>query len=141
MADTKLAYGTTTAITITLDSLANGSSATSAEIDNTTDLFLDALVEVVVTTGTVGSNPHVKVYALSSVDGTNFASDSNKKLIDTIDTPASSTTYRSRAASVALAFGGVLPPKWKIVVENATGDALAASGNSAQYRGVYSTTV
>jgi hypothetical protein len=35
--------------------------------------------------------------------------------------------------SVAQAFGGNLPPSYKIYVVNNTGAALAGAGNSAQY--------
>ena len=41
--------------------------------------------------------------------------------------------------SVAAAFGGVLPPKFKLVAYNDVGVALAASGNSAYIRGLYHT--
>jgi hypothetical protein len=48
----------------------------------------------------------------------------NTKLIGVISTPASGTAYESDVMSVAAAFGGSLPNKWGVIVENKTGSAL-----------------
>lgn len=132
MSTVKLAYGAATSLTITLNSLASGSAATSSAIAQSTDLALDALVEILVTTGTVGTNPNVAVYAIPSLDGTNYGDVTNAPLIGTISTPSSATAYR-KTMSVAQAFGGNLTPSYKIYVTNNTGAALAGSGNSGQY--------
>ncbi len=150
--DVKLAYGTATSITITLNSLGSNAAREGTAVDNGTNLFLDALVEVLVTAGTVAADKRVLVYAYDSADGTNYSdnvtgsdaaltmrSPTNLRLIGVIETPTNSVAYRSAALSVARAFGGRLPPKWGIVVENRSGAGLAASGNSAQYRGVFET--
>ena len=150
--DIKLGLGTATAFTITLNSLGSASARESTAIDNSTNLYLDAVVEVLVNVGTVASDKRVYIYAYDSIDGTNYSdnatgsdaaltmrSPTNLKLIGVIECPTSSISYRSAACAVAPAFGGRLPAKWGIVVYNVTGAAFAASGCSAQYREVYET--
>jgi hypothetical protein len=38
--------------------------------------------------------------------------------------------------SIAAVFGGIMPPKWGLVIMNYSGAALAASGNTVKYRAV-----
>src|SRR5438093_2203294 len=72
----KTAYGTTaTAITITLTSLASSATAgrQSTPVDNTSNLFLDALVQVQLTVPTGGSSANDKcayVYVFATADTT-----------------------------------------------------------------------
>lgn len=138
----KAAYGTTTAITVTVNSLANNGSATSTAIDNTTNLFLDANVEVVVVSAASGTSAtgFVEVFAKGSIDNTDFSSDTADRKIGTIGVVANGTTYKG-IFPVAQAFGDILPPYWQIRVRNASGAALAASGSSASYRGIHIETV
>lgn len=156
---TKSQYGTSAqAITCTLASLASGSARGSTAIDNTTNLFLDSLVTVKIKTGATGSvaADYVAVYAFATTDGgasysEGFAgtdgafsgSVSNLRLVGIIACPAATTTYTMVAASVAAAFGGVLPDHWGIVVLNKTSAALdATEGNhTKQYQGAYAQNV
>lgn len=141
MADVKIAYQAAQSLTVTgLSTLANGSNAISDAVDNTTNKFLDYLVEVSATVGTVSGNKRFLVYATSSVDGTNYSDSSdvsNMKLLGIVNAPSNSTAYRSPAFSVASAFGGTIPNHFKIVVRNDSGAAFTAG--SAQYRGTYNT--
>jgi hypothetical protein len=86
----------------------------------------------------------VVVYATSSVDGTNYSEDTtgNAQLMAFVGAVSMAGTptapgWRSRAFSLAAAFGGTVPPKWKLVFlnDNST-TALNSTGNSVQYRGV-----
>lgn len=158
MANIKLEYGTSTAITITLASLAASTTAgrESTAIDNGTNKFIDALVTVIcqLATGTPASEQGIYVYAYGSEDGTNyqdnatgsdaaltFRSPTNMVLLGRIETPAAVTggqTFKG-VFSVAQGFGGILPRKWGIVVKNSSNLALASSGNSASYTGIYYT--
>ena len=46
--------------------------------------------------------------------------------------------WRSAMMSVASAFGGIVPPKWKVLIMNDNSTtALAGSGNTVQYRGIH----
>jgi hypothetical protein len=157
MANVKLAYSASANFTLTLASLA--SSATggreSTEIDNTTDLYLDALVyvKVVLGAGTSGNDKAVYIYAYGGPDGTAYPDavtganaaitlndPTQLRLIGVINAPTSAGTFDGYF-SVAQAFGGVLPPWWGIVVRNYSGIALSATeGNHAySWRGVYQT--
>jgi hypothetical protein len=145
MADIKVKYGTTTSLTISLNSLANGSIVASSDVVNTTDLFVDVLVELVIADVAEAGNKQVLIYASSSVDETNFseAVAANRQQMAYVGAVSVNGTgpHRSRAFSVAAAFGGVIPPEFRIVAYNDSGVALASSGNSAQYRGVHFQTV
>jgi hypothetical protein len=134
MAAYNLQYGTTTAITVSgLATLANGSSATSATVDNTTNLFIDVLLELTFTTGTVSATGTVELWAKGSIDNTDFDDDVNDRLIAAVALTGTTAQTRKRVAGLAAAFGGTLPPYWQIRVRNATGAALTAGALS--YRG------
>lgn len=159
MAVTKITYGTSTAFTITLASLATGSARESTAIDNTTNLYLDALVYVKakLQAGAPATSAYIAVYAYASEDGTNYTDNAtgtnaaltmrtptNLKLIGLIVTPtANGATWKSNPMSVAAAFGGILPRKWGIVVENQSGFAISATegDNAYSYTGITLTTV
>lgn len=155
MASVKQEYGTSTGLTITLTSLASSLTAgrESTAIDNTTDKFIDALVQVVVklAAGTPAADKAVYVYAYGSEDGTSFTDNAtgsdaaitltdppNARLIGVIQCPAAGgLSYESQPMSVAKAFDWMLPRKWGIIVRNNTNVALDTTGNSAKYTGVY----
>jgi hypothetical protein len=156
MSSVKEAFGSNTSITITsVASLTNNSQAGSAVVDNTSNLYLDAQVVAIIKTASAStsSTGYCNIYAYASIDGGSNYSDAvtgadatqtltvppNLRLIGVMNCVANSTTYVSSAFSVAAAFGGTLPPKWGIVIENKTGATLAASGSSASYVGVYGT--
>lgn len=160
MSDIKTKYGShSQALTITIASLANNAARESTVVDNGTNLFLDALVSLKIKTGagTPGAGPVVNVYAYGTVnDGTDYSdgatgsdaaitltSPPNVRLIGVINTPAASTTYKGGPFSVAAAFGGVLPAKWGIIIENKEGQTLDATGgnHSATYQGVLAQSV
>src|SRR5436853_3840422 len=74
MTNIKRAFGASAAITITLGGLTNGNSQESAAIDNSTDLFLDAVVKLAIKlqTGTPGSDLAILVYFAGSEDGASY---------------------------------------------------------------------
>jgi hypothetical protein len=157
MSSIKLAYGTSTALTCTLASLATAGARECTAVDNTSNLFTDALVYIAakLQAGSPASDKAIYVYAYGSEDGTNYGdnvtgsdaavtlrSPTNLRLIGVIAVPDSGAlTYKSHPMSVAAAFGGVLPRKWGIVVQNATNVTLSATeGDHAKsYTGVYAT--
>lgn len=156
MADIKVAYGSVVTLTVTnLHSLA--SSATvgweSDAQDNTSNKYLDALVQVVADfANTAPANDKcLYVYAYSGQDttytnpctgseaGITLVAPFLVKLIGVIPYNTQDEVAESNMLSVATAFGGVLPPKWGIVIINYSGAALAASGNTVKYTPVYAT--
>jgi hypothetical protein len=156
-ANAKEAFGTSTGITCTLASLAQAAARESTALDNTSNLYLDAFVYLAVAlqTGSPASDKGVYVYAYGSEDGTNYGDNAtgtdaavtlraphNFRLIGFINTPDSGAlTYKSPPFSVAAAFGGLMPRKWGIVVENKTNLTFnATEGNHTKsYSGVYTT--
>jgi len=158
MADIKTKYGSSgQAITVTLASLANQTARESAAIDNSSNLFLGALVQLGIKTGaSVSGDKCVYVYAYGSADGGGIYSGNasgqdaifggninNLKLMGVIDTPKAATTYESHPMNVANAFGGIMPEKWGIVIYNKTGNALDSSEASFTkvYQGVWAQSV
>lgn len=156
MSSIKEAFGSSNqAITITLTSLANAGARQSTSVDNSSNLFLDALVflKIKSASGSVSATGYAYVYAYGSVDGGTTFSDSasgtdgsitltvppNMRLIGVINMVAVSTTYEAGPFSVAAAFGGILPAEWGIVVVNNTGAAFDGTTASAYYQGVYQT--
>lgn len=142
--------------TVTLASLASGSARQSTVIDNSSNLYQDALVLLKIKSGASGVSATgvVNVYAFATVDGgTSYsenagASDAaitltsppNVRLIGQMNVVGNATTYYSPLFSVASAFGGILPEKWGIIIQNQTGASLdSTEGNHAKlYEGVYS---
>lgn len=158
MADIKQKYGTNgQALTCTIASLANNSARQSTEVDNSSNVFIDALVVLKITAGASGtsSTGYVNLYAYATVDnGTTrtegagasdaaitLVSPTNLILVATVNVVANNVVYVGGPWSVARAFGGSLPEKWGMVVENKSGGTLAASGQSLTYQGVYLQTV
>jgi hypothetical protein len=157
MADIKQAFGASTAITITLNSLASSATAgrESTAVDNGTDKFSDALLSVSakLAAGTPANDKAIYVYGYASEDGTNYTDPAtgadaavttvrvptNLVLIGVIMAPDSGALTYKGVFSVAKAFGGVLPRKWGVVIRNYTGVAFDTTGNSVTYSGVYHT--
>jgi hypothetical protein len=142
MATIKPAYTSSNAVTITLASLANGSTNTSNALDNSTSLYDDANVQVKVKTGASGvsATGYINVYYLASADG-GTTYDSNNRLLFQFPATANATTY---VASRRLGEFGIIPGKfWKIAVENRSGAALdATAGNhSLVFEGIQFTSV
>lgn len=136
MAEVKNLYGTTTTVTVTgLGTLADVTSATSAVIDNTTDLFLDALVEIVVATAAGAlATGYVEIYAKGSIDNTDYDDDNNDKWLGTLSLVTAGAATRRRIVSVASGFGGAMPAYWQLRIRNATGAAFTSG--TVQYRGI-----
>ena len=132
MATVKQPVGVRTALTFAaLPTLASAAYAASNTKDNTTNAPVDLLVELAITPGTVAGNKQAVLYALASLDGTNFQTGANAAdaavmtLIGALPLP-SATTKQTDFFSVAMAYGGVLPPYLKFVVLNDSGAAFTA---------------
>lgn len=135
MTDMKLSYGTTTSLTVTgIGTLANGTSATSSTVDNTTNLFVDVKIEIVFATASgATATGTFEVWGKESVDNSDFDDDSNDKLVTICVLAAAGVQTRKRIISLAPVFGGTIPPYWQIRVKNSTGAALTSA--SVSYRG------
>jgi len=163
MATVTQTYSSNTTITMDLSSL--GTSATwvagreSSEIDNTTNKYVDALVQGKVTVGTTPTaNTSINVYvwgadtslgttAIDVLDGTDSAETltntgvlySALKLGAVINVLAntSDVTYNVAPFNVAQLFGGVMPKFWGLFVAHNTGVNLNASNaNLFSFNGI-----
>jgi hypothetical protein len=162
MATTKAAYAAAAQLTVTLNSLANGSARQSAVLDNTSNLYLDILVGggFETASGSLGTAPGLSIWAAALTDGTDYggtngtnvlgggdatftvpANTGNLRLLAFVPINAAGATEYMQPVSVAAAFGGTLPPKFVVVVQNSTGLALNSSaGGTIFYTGINTTT-
>jgi isopropylmalate/homocitrate/citramalate synthase len=155
MATTKTSYASAVSITITLTSLTTNTARQSAVVDNTTNLYLDALVggSFKTATGSLATIPYVNLYAYALTDGTNYSGSAsgsdaaytlstykNIVLLGTVYINTANTVEYMPPRSVAASFGGTLPAKWGVIVENQTGLGLDASApGTISYTGILST--
>ena len=169
MAVSKVTYATSAAITMDLSALATSSTLLagreSSQIDNTTNLYIDALVQGTVIVGTTpttaktiavyvyGSDTSLATTAIDVLDGTDSAETlTNAGLRNTalkfaaavtLDATTSDLDYFIAPFSVASLFGGNMPKYWGLFVTHDTVAALktdAGNTNSFSYTGITYTT-
>ena len=101
---------------------------------------LDVMVEVeCATTGTPAGNKQVVVFAQASYDNTNWQSgptsgttttdEPDLTFLGTVPVNTATTTHR-KSFSVAAAYGGVLPPYFRLVLKKDLGTALTSGAVS-----------
>lgn len=165
--DNKEAFQTEQSMTVTnLHSLASSATAgwSSTFVDNTTNLYQDALVmiHIAAVNTAPASDKAIYIFAYASTDGSIFTSTGTSggtvgtegaltfpsiatplpivmSQIGILPYPVQNKALDGGAYSIAKAFGGWLPPYWGIAILNYTGFTFAASGNTVKYRGVYLT--
>jgi hypothetical protein len=164
MATRNIAYVTSADLTVTLASLATSSTLVagreSTVIDNSTNLYLDALLSGFITTGTSPTGGVIEVWVYAQInsgpaypdvmDGTDSAETVTSAPIKRasmalaarmpVDT-TSDRGYYFQPISVASLFGGVLPERWGVFVTHSTGVSLnATAGNhKISYQGIEET--
>jgi hypothetical protein len=162
-ADVKQAQQAVQTMTVTnLHSKASSTTAgwQSAEVDNTSNLYLDTLVQIVLDFANTApaSSKCAYVFAASGLATTILSNpfsgtegnltltdvtttQQNAKLIGTLPYNTADEVVESTPMSLAAGNGGVHPPFWALGVMNHSGAALAASGNTAKYQGIYATVI
>jgi hypothetical protein len=152
MADFKSKYAASAALTITLASLASSTAGAGRQctlLDNSSNLYLSALIYAKITVGTTPTlNSLIYFYLIRSDKATPLRTDNagasdaaititNAKLLGTMLIPAttSNVTYYAEFDTSLL---GELGPEWGIAVVNSSGVALnSTAGNHAiNYVGV-----
>lgn len=154
MATLNVAYGSSTALTWTPESLANAAYDFSTAVDNGTNLYVDVLVSGKMTTGTSPTASRtIVIFAYgedgngqytSGISGTDGGTPGTGEqvqcpVVAVIPTDNTSNhTYEWGPVSLASLFGGILPKKWGLGCYNDTGVALHATGSNqaARYQGV-----
>lgn len=148
MATLKIAYASSASITCTLASKTSGQGRRSAAVDNSSNLYCDALVLLSVTCGTVTAPGTINVYAYASADdGTTYETGGStdadwntlrgdERYIGTI--AGVTSTAVTGVFNVAKAYGGVMPRNWGIIVSQTNCGTLSATeGNHKKaYTGV-----
>jgi hypothetical protein len=152
MASIKLEYAASSALTITLASLATSATwvagRESTAVDNTTNKYLDYLLAGKITLGTTPTAGEIRVYVAGLMedstypdvfDGTDSAEtcttaairDSSLKLAAVIATPATSNeTQWFGPTSVSSLFGGAVPKKFSVFVTHSTAVNLNSTGGN-----------
>lgn len=127
----------TTYLSTELNSLADGANKLGGSIDNSTNKYLFHDLEISLASAAFGTtaDPHIKIYLLPSVDGTNYAdgSDSN----DPTDTNyVYVAALRGATAAQYQIIRDVNLPNglFKYLFMSEAGVALGASGNTLKYR-------
>jgi hypothetical protein len=155
VATATVVYGTTTAGTLTLTSLATSATLVagrqSAVIDNTATLAIDYMVRLKTKLGATGTaNTQIEVWAFGGMTSGDFpqddsdaalgATDAGKTLspskkaqmkllhIQPIGSDGANASYDILIGSLAQAFGGVVPEFWGIWVTHNTGGNLSSTG-------------
>jgi hypothetical protein len=141
MSTATLSYGSNQALTITVASLANNALRQSTEVDNTSNGYLTGTLGVKIKTGASGTAAagYVNVWAwansndirdgLAGASDAAIASNTGLRFVGRIAVAANATTY-TKTFDLSEVFGGSLPPKWGIVLENKTGAALDSTAGS-----------
>lgn len=152
----KINYAASAPITCTFAGLANSAARSSLAVDNSVNLYDDAILDisVLLTGGGTAFDKACYVYFYgcgqngifngSSAEnvGTDIAvtMDSPTNLIGpiTISTPSVGVTYRLTVGSMASLFGGVLPWKWGFVIFNYAQASLDSteSNHTKAYTGI-----
>lgn len=146
--------------TISVNSLANNAARESAVVDFSSSNYLDAQLrlEFTLASGAVTAGGKIDIYCYAGLSAGSYTdnatgadaaltmrSPTNLFFLTSIQVTAdlaAAAAWKCIVPSVAMAFGGVLPTYWGIVVvNNATGRAFHSSGNVAKYRGLNAQTV
>ena len=134
-------YGTSTALTITLASLANAAGRQSTLVDNTTTRFQDLLLFVnVKTANNPNANSIIEVYLVrSDNDATTEHRDDGAGTSDAALTPLNSQLLGALRSSSSPGTGETLKgsflvnrpgPEWGVAVYNRSGQTLDATGSN-----------
>lgn len=137
MAIIKPTAGTKTSLTATgLGTLASATYVASSTYNAGTGSPLDVVVEAVIgTTNTPTGNKQVLVFAQASFDsgttwqsgptsGTTATDEADLTLLGVV--PVSQSGTHVKSFSVASAFGGYVPPAFRVIVKNDLGVALTS---------------
>lgn len=140
MPTTLITYSASSTYTISLAGLAANSARQGIAIDNSTTRYIDAMMyfAIQLQTGTPAGDRSLLFWFYGSEDGTNFGDNATgsdapitlrspnnfRGPFATFTPDAGGLVYRTYIPSVASFFGGNMPRRWGVVIENRTGIAL-----------------
>lgn len=130
MTDFSARYRAASSLTIaSLNGLADGGRADSANYDNSTNRDVEASIKMKVAGATSAATGILRLEIKRSHENSDFEDNGNTELISIIQMNGTTTI-------TAIVEGVRLSPHQKISIVNSSGAALAASGNSAELIGV-----
>jgi hypothetical protein len=145
----KQVVGTRTAVTISLNSLASATYVQSSDVDFTTNQPVNVALELAITPGTVSGNKKAHLFAVVSLDGTNYTTgptsstsatdEENHLYVGSLPLNTNSTLQR-KVFNLVDAIGWV-PPHAKFVVRNDSGAAFSGSNCTLYYSEISATVV
>ncbi|MBV6417374.1 MAG: hypothetical protein CMLOHMNK_02036 [Steroidobacteraceae bacterium] len=131
-------------LALTLEDLANAAARECTVVDNSSNLYTDALIQGFFKTvaGSLGTNPCIEIwtYGLSqggssypdAVTGSNagitMKTSPAIKLFDIVPIHTANVACYMNPKWLSIVYGSDVPKKWGIVIVNKTGLAGAASG-------------
>ena len=118
--------GTTTAFTITINSVADGSTATSNAVDLGATAPLQVGVHVVLDGASASNTDYCNFYAIWSEDNSAFTDNNNAIFAHAVKMNGTTALDAHFAIPVVARY-------LKLHFENQSGAGMAASGNSAEY--------
>jgi len=128
-----------TLLSTELNSLANDSRVITAAIDNSIGLeqFADFELSIAAQSSTRDPNAAIEIYIIPSIDGINYPEDAT--VDPSVNMKVGSFVFSENTdADIDTILNILIPPgKFKILLKNITGQALAESGNVLKYR-IYS---
>lgn len=164
MADIKNSYAASSALTVTnLHSIATSATWVagweSAEVDNSSNKYLDFLISGKLALGNSATAGEIRVYVVAKIDDSEWpdvidGTESTETWTTTTIRDASAVlgfvaatradpgtddVYPIRPFSVAALFGGVCPEKFVLFITHSTGVNLASSGSEVHVKGVFQT--
>ena len=138
MAVQKIAYAAKTAIVWTGTSLANAAARQSTVVDNTVNLYDDAIVQVQ-SNGIAAATATLDFYVYAALSDTTYSDGAtgtdgtftaanrlNAVWIGSVTMNAAVAVNCTLPKSVAACFGGIMPSKWGLIGVNNAGAALSA---------------
>jgi hypothetical protein len=142
-------YAAKATVAITLTSLANNGARESTVIDNTTNKYLDARLRIKIT-GQSGGTAYCNVWGYSALGDTTYtdgatgsdaaftASNLKNAIFLGVVNLNSTTPVVASFEGLAAKFGGTLPDKFGIIIENKSGAALSATAGDhvVEYEGM-----
>jgi hypothetical protein len=153
-------YGTSTALNLTLASLANSATVgwASDAVDNTVNNYVDAILQVRfrLLAGATANDQLVYVYIYGSEDGAQFTdavtgtsasytmrSPTALVLIQTIPVSGSNLIFIGAPIPLSSAHFGVMPRKWGVFLRNFSGLSFTATetDHRVSYTGIKISTV
>lgn len=136
-------YSTSVNFALTLAALAADAARESAAIDNSTTKFDDFMIGLDIVAnaaGTLADQQAIYIYLAGSIEGTTFtepatgadsaivvATNTNLTMAKVLNAHAAGTTYSVNIPSVAACFGGNVPKKFSVIVDNQTNAALGGT--------------